>query len=67
MLPKDKTLPCEPGFAADTDSSLLVEVSKWTWLWVPSLKGFSAALSYLIGFPDAAQFQKVLPGLWLLW
>lgn len=59
VLPKNKTLPFEQGFAANTDSSLLLQVCKWTWLWVPSLKGFSAALSLLIGAPDAGQFQKV--------
>lgn len=67
VLPKNKTLPFEQGFAADIDSSLLLQVSRWTWLWVPSLKGFSAALSRLIGFPDVASSRRFLPGLWLLW
>ena len=52
MIFKNKALPFEQGFAANTDSShsLLLPVPEWPWLWAPSLKGFSAALSFLIGF-----------------
>lgn len=67
VLPKNKTLPFEQGFAANTDSSLLASLQMD--LALGSIPGKASQLLCPCSLEPLmlANSKRFLPGLWLLW